>query len=372
MVHHFPSQDRHAEANHLHKPDQREDAGTHTRQIVAIAPYGRNSGSSRTRVFQWIEHLNLAASTLAFTESTTLGAKTLIQHPVTMFRSHRALTATEIGRDDIVLIQRELGPLTDGTQEARLLRAGARGVYDLDDGIQWDWGVGGGLRRFRVKAEKVIRMVRAANTVIAGNDTIAEWAATYAEHVVVIPTCVEPSEYSKKVNYSLQGPPKLGWVGSYSTERHLMAARTELLTLHADLGASLVLFGEQSGELGELETMITRIPWSESRVHSRLRECDIGLMPLPDGAMERSKCAYKLLQYGAAGLPAAGGSVGVNAEILGNALASHSASSITEILRLTESERRTIANKLSADVVDRFSFGAWCSKWYEAVTGEPR
>ncbi len=39
-------------------------------------------------------------------------------------------------------------------------------------------------------------------------------------------------------------------------------------------------------------------------------------MPLPDGAFERGKCGYKLIQYMACGLPVVASPVGVNKEIV--------------------------------------------------------
>ena len=59
----------------------------------------------------------------------------------------------------------------------------------------------------------------------------------------------------------------------------------------------------------------TRIVWTDQAT-SRLAGWDVGVMPLRDGVYERAKCAYKLLQYAASGLPAVGSPIGVNAGIL--------------------------------------------------------
>jgi glycosyltransferase involved in cell wall biosynthesis len=54
-------------------------------------------------------------------------------------------------------------------------------------------------------------------------------------------------------------------------------------------------------------------PDTEARV---LRGIDVGLMPLPDTDWGRGKCAFKMLQYMACGVPAVVSPVGMSAQIL--------------------------------------------------------
>ena len=56
--------------------------------------------------------------------------------------------------------------------------------------------------------------------------------------------------------------------------------------------------------------------WSEENEAAVLHEMDVGLMPLPDTDRARGKCACKMLQYMATGLPVVVAPVGVNQEIL--------------------------------------------------------
>ena len=50
-----------------------------------------------------------------------------------------------------------------------------------------------------------------------------------------------------------------------------------------------------------------------------LQSLDVGLMPLPDTPWTRGKCAFKMLQYLACGVPAVVSPVGMNAEVLAQA-----------------------------------------------------
>lgn len=326
--------------------------------LVVFAPYGRRAGSSRVRLFEWIDHLGLNATVHVFTEQNAAGFRRVIRRPVASWKRHRELAATQIAPDDIVLIHRELSPFSDGTAEERLLRAGARGIVDLDDGLQWDWGGGDLTRRFQPKSPKILRMVRAADTVIAGNDLIAEWAGQYANHVVVIPSCVDTTDYECKSAYELHNPPRIGWIGSVATERYLGVWEETLLDAHHRLGARLAVVGDMSARPSVIEPMIDRISWSEDLAYALPSEWDVGIMPLSDGLLERSKCGYKLLQYGASSLPCFGSPIGVNAEISGVCHDAEGHDALVELLCSSAAHRREAGERARALVDERFTYEA--------------
>jgi glycosyltransferase involved in cell wall biosynthesis len=341
-------------------------------RLVVFTPYGRRAGSSRVRVFEWIEHLGLAATVHVFTTENAAGFRQVMRQPIALWRRHRELATTEIAPDDIVLIHRELSPFSDGKAEERLLRAGSRGIVDLDDGLQWDWGHGGYSRRLRPKSPKLIRIVRAADLVIAGNDLIAEWASQYAQRVVVIPSCVEPSRYKEKADYSLNDPPLVGWIGSAATEKHLRSWEPQLLELHKQTGARLIVIGAETNNQSALSRVTDRIPWTEDAVYNMTSSWDLGIMPLPDSLMERAKCAYKLLQYGSAGVPVLGSPTGVNAEILNwsaTKIGNEVPAAVISQLRASDSERRTNAATLRSQIVNHFSFESNQRKYLAALYG---
>jgi glycosyltransferase involved in cell wall biosynthesis len=61
---------------------------------------------------------------------------------------------------------------------------------------------------------------------------------------------------------------------------------------------------------------IEQFDWSIDTEVDQLGAFDIGLMPLPNDPWTRGKGGYKLLQYGAMGLPVVASPVGVNASIV--------------------------------------------------------
>jgi len=65
---------------------------------------------------------------------------------------------------------------------------------------------------------------------------------------------------------------------------------------------------------------IEHVAWSPEVETASLDAFDVGIMPLSDDPFSRGKCAFKLLQYGAAGLPAVASPVGMNRDVIEHAV----------------------------------------------------
>jgi len=100
---------------------------------------------------------------------------------------------------------------------------------------------------------------------------------------------------------------------------------------------------------------------------------DIGIMPLPDTLWTRGKCGYKMLQYGACGVPFVGSPVGANQEIisrLGQVSATTSddwLDRLLDLIGLQESARRERGVAARRGVQDSYSYSAWQERWEDAV-----
>jgi len=75
-------------------------------------------------------------------------------------------------------------------------------------------------------------------------------------------------------------------------------------------GVRLRLVGHEPIAFGGIEVDFR--PWSPGEQDLALRECDIGLCPMPDTPWTRGKCPYKVLQYMAHAMPWVGSAVGEN------------------------------------------------------------
>jgi glycosyltransferase involved in cell wall biosynthesis len=341
--------------------------------IHAVTPYGRDGPSSRVRVYEWLERISTPADVSGYIAHRNSSPSHLVRHPGAVLEAERRLRRMASGRPDRLLLHREASPLSRGGLERRLLSRSEFAVYDFDDALQWDWGGGGLLRRLAPKAPKALIGARYSDRVIAGSPVLAEWAGEHNADVVLIPSCVAPEAYRAKTDYEVGDPPRLGWVGSPDNEAYLLLVASALREIHRRTGARLTLIGTTRASLGDLESLIDRIDWSEETQHSRLADFDVGVVPLPDEPYTRGKCGYKLLQYAAAGVPAVASPVGVNRQIsaqLDMPAAEDDGEwvdAIVDLLGRSTEARASLGRRAREIVRAHFSYDAWLPEWRRAV-----
>lgn len=342
--------------------------------LVTVTPYGRRGGSSRVRVFDWIDHLKLAVTSYDYAGLSTNTPRVLARHPGSIVCAEASLrTLASNARNSTLLLSKQASPISTGHLEEMLLSRAKRGIYDFDDSLRDEVPRN---RAYGMFAKPRIweRSVRAADVVIAGNAYLADQAASLVgeDRVVVIPSCVEPDTYRDKVDYSISGAPIAVWLGSPSTEGHICLIEAPLLALHRSHGLRLRLISAGKRPLGALDKMTDRVEWSPD-ANNQLADADIGLMPLEDSPRARGKCAYKLLQYGAASLPAVASPVGANetAIHLGVGIAASTpdewAHNLCALIEAPESDRAAAGRRARSAVGEFYSFAAWARVWRSVV-----
>lgn len=339
----------------------------------AVTPYGRTAGSSRVRVFSWLDRISTPVRVHSYLSHRNADPGYLLRHPWAVWTAEEDLRRLARSRPAAVLLHREASPLSRGGLETALLRTAEWSVYDVDDALHTDIGEGPPWRRLAPKAPKAAAAARHADRVVAGNDILADWASAHARDVVVIPSCVDPADYRPKQDHRVSDPPVLGWIGSPDNEALLAAIGPALRELHRRTGARVRVVGTDRPSLGELEAILDRTRWSPHSQRELLATMDVGLMPLLDDPYSRGKCGYKLLQYAAAAVPAVASPVGTNRSILaalGLPAATSTEDWIGAVLGLLEASTESLAalGRQVREVVTRqYSYAAWRQRWQDSV-----
>jgi Glycosyl transferases group 1 len=272
---------------------------------------------------------------------------------------------------DAVILQRKLLP---SWQLKALRRVSRRLVFDFDDAVMFrdSYSARGG--DSRSKTRRFAQTVRGADTIIAGNDFLADAAlraGASVERVHVIPTCVDPLLYPIARQ---EGAVELVWIGSSSTLRGLEQSRAIWQRVaEAIPGLKLRLICDRFPQSFPLP--IIPVAWDEQTEAREIAAGHIGISWLPDDLWSRGKCGLKVLQYQAAGLPVVANPVGAHREMIRDGQTGYLATTAGEwveaLARLAadRSMRLSLGRAARRQVEASYSVSAWADTFVTSVTG---
>jgi glycosyltransferase involved in cell wall biosynthesis len=104
----------------------------------------------------------------------------------------------------------------------------------------------------------------------------------------------------------------VGWIGSPSTSSYLQLLVEPLQQLSRERPVRLHVVGGPAPAIAGVE--VIELPWSLEQELPLIQQFDVGVMPLPDNPWTRGKCAYKLIQCMACGIPVVASRVGANVD----------------------------------------------------------
>ncbi|MGH9381180.1 MAG: glycosyltransferase family 4 protein [Thermoanaerobaculia bacterium] len=212
----------------------------------------------------------------------------------------------------VVLAKVRLG-LGEGVLARRLAR---RLVFDFDDALF--------LRRPRfpgappdrswLRRRKFAATCRSCDLVMAGNDFLAAAARPWSRRVEVLPTPVDLEAYPE-LPPAVRRDGAVVWIGRPENLVYLEPLRavfTRLAGRVPDFRLRVICSRFPDWP----DVPIERIAWSAAAEAEQLATAAVGIMPLSDDDWARGKCAFKLLQYMAAGLPTVASPVGENSKVV--------------------------------------------------------
>ena len=217
---------------------------------------------------------------------------------------------------DAVVLQRKLLP---SWQFHVLRRRAKRLIFDFDDAVLHRDSYDPRGLHSRQRAARFATTVSRVDTVLAGNDFLADCAlraGARPESVQVIPTCVDTARYPVLTKDKPQsGGLDLVWIGSSSTLQGLEAQRALWERIGREVpGVRLRLICDRFPRFEPLP--VVEVPWAGATEAAALAEGDVGISWVPDDLWSRGKCGLKILQYQAAGLPVIANPVGVHPEMI--------------------------------------------------------
>ena len=208
---------------------------------------------------------------------------------------------------DIVIVLRKTFP----SPLLRLLRrASRRLVFDFDDAIFCNTDG----TPSRTRMSRFAAMARACDHVFAGNGFLARHAAAFNPAVTLVPTCIDAKRYRIEANKPTDSL-DLVWIGSHSTRKYLMEAMPWLAEAARRL-PHLRLKIVADFDLPGCGVTTLPVVWQADAEAQELASSHFGIAPMRDDDWSRGKCALKVLQYMAAGLPVVSSNAGANAEIV--------------------------------------------------------
>lgn len=298
-------------------------------KVVSLTRTSRLGPSSRYRVEQYRDALAAAGVELRTLPLFDAGWFAILEQPPGPLRTLRKalysarrlvvrlrqLREAKRSGADLIHVEQQLFPYLPGWVEAMLWPRATPTLLEFDDAIYLTFA----------HRAKLARLCGLADAVIVGNAQLARFADATARRVHVIPTTLDLSRYAAALDAqrarraaAAPGPLRVAWIGLRYNFGYLTALAAPLAELcRAHPGSELVVISSALPDATLLPGVPLRHePWSEAGEADALARCDAAVMPLPDTEWARGKCALKLLQGMAAGLPVIASPVGVNRDIV--------------------------------------------------------
>ena len=287
-------------------------------RVLGLALYGPLAASTRHRMTQYKEGLGKIGITLEthYLLSDRYLEKRFARDTLPywdMLKSGfiRLRQLTQQKQFDCVMVYCEIFPLLPSFIEKFLLNRPY--IYDLDDAFFLKYQCNNHGLFSKLLKNKVDSLISNAAAVTAGNEYLADYARRLNPNTITLPTVIDEKRYilAKRKSSEIF---TIGWIGSPSTSIYLEQVFDALSILGKEAPIQFVVVGADSISIPNVN--VINLPWSESTEIDIISSFDVGIMPLPDSDWAKGKCAFKLIQYMACGIPSIGSPVGANCTVL--------------------------------------------------------
>jgi glycosyltransferase involved in cell wall biosynthesis len=288
-------------------------------KVLGLALYGPLAASTRYRLGQFVPglaQLGIDLQIRSLLNDHYLRQRFAGDRPrlISMLRSgvDRLSDLWHLDQFDAAMLHCELFPLLPSWIECALIRRPY--LYDFDDAFYLKYRSGGALGMTRpLLGNKFDRVMARAAAVTAGSRVLNDYAKRHNQNTRLLPTVVDVAKFHP-LPRATSSVFTVGWIGSPSTQHYLQMIAPALELLGKEGAVRFVAIGGRAPKIDGVE--IVELPWDECTEHDLLNTFDVGVMPLPEDPWAAGKCAFKLIQYMACGVPAIGSPVGANTDVL--------------------------------------------------------
>ena len=237
-------------------------------------------------------------------------------------------------------------------------------IFDVDDAI------------YLYRNGKAARYIAySCDLVVCGNNYLSDKFSKWNSNVVVIPTGVDTDKLRPNIISNTENKKIIGWIGTPSNYPFLELVEPAIRkVLHAFPKLKMqVISSEFPIFLKHFKNQLDFRLWYPGIENELLPNFTVGIMPLADNEWSRGKCAFKMLQYMAAGVPVVVSPVGINVEIFKQADIGFMASTIANWTEAIESllncpmtaKRMGCAGRYLVE--KRYSLNQIASLWRQAL-----
>lgn len=329
--------------------------------VLAFTPHPMAGPSSRQRVFGFVDALAARGVELKIRPFMSPVAYNLrmsahrdldprVGSRIVWGFARRFAQRHELVSADVIWVHRQAVPAFHRVLDRCVLPKGVPIVFDMDDAVFAEYPIRHLLRRC------------AAATV--GNQYLSRYVGDVSPDTrcTVIPTVVDTDRIRIRSPRRADDPVVVGWIGTPSTfRRYLLPMLHRLVAASAGRGAAFRVVSSQSvGDEAARAGAEFRL-WTLATADGQVQHFDIGVMPLVEDEYSMGKCAFKLIEYGAAGIASIGSDVGINREVLVNGrtglLATSDADFVSKLEYLLDQQdlRTTLGTAARAHIEQRFS-----------------
>lgn len=340
--------------------------------ILALMPYPIDGPSSRYRIHQFVNPLLEFGIQLSVQSIMTpnvykvrmngqkLGINGYLSLSKTMLIR---VILTIFSRPDAIILHREFMPVVRTLAHwffSKVVHVPV--IYDFDDAVFTEF--------------QIDDLIRVATAITPGNQFLADYVNSVnpSSRTRIIPTVVDTDYYQPQPEKFLSSQIVIGWIGTESSYKRYMSPKLDFfVNIAKRFNAVIHVIGPITIQNDVENKGAQFLQWSLATERDHMKAFHVGVMPLFNDQYTKGKCAFKIVEYGAYGIPSVASSVGANIDVVVQGETGFLVDTDEDwkdalIKLITNPElRATMGAKARDRIVERYSLQSQVTVWAELI-----